>query len=409
MDLMSGLAKETQLLRRVPKRWASTSFLTRTLKSTLVLAAVLSLATLSCTSTTGIHQLADAAATDGHASGQFLGSCVEDDDCVSGRCTTIGDSKGCTKLCSEQADCPKLNGWTCNTICECRTTPTQADNCSADSDCDGLADRQPTQETCNGIDDDCNGTVDDVEADTEGAKRYYLDSDGDGFGQNPASKWACKSPGANYVEKAGDCDDKTAAINPDATEICGDQLDSDCDGESEDVDICGLSPIIVTDVRDNLQQSAVLKSCGTDAALEPTVDITEIIAKQDQDEIKFTLRLAGAPATNVCSTYKLNFGAPPSNYDLVYVFRHPTGPCGSLAGAAVYANGQPITSGVENGFNAANPGHISFIISKTELYGQTAIVGNPTYHLRACTNATADATKDITDCTADSCEAPIHR
>lgn len=367
------------------------------------------LLSLACTSTTGGHSLPDAAAIDGHATGSFLDPCTNDDDCLTGRCTSIGDDKVCTKLCSEQADCPKLNGWTCNTTCECTKTPAQGDKCSADSDCDGIADATPTDETCNGLDDDCDGVVDNVEANTEGATHYYSDSDGDGFGKTSGSQWACTSPGSSWVEKAGDCKDDIKEINPDATEVCGDLLDSDCDGESEDVDVCGKSPIIVADVRDNLQQSAVLKTCGSDTAIDTSVDITEIIAKQDQDDIKFTLRLAGAPAAAVCSTYKLSFGTPPANYDLVYVFRHPKVPCGDLAGSFVYADGQLITTAVENGFNAANPGHISFIISKTELYGQTAIVGNPTYHLKACTNASADAVKDITDCETDSCEVPVHR
>jgi hypothetical protein len=36
--------------------------------------------------------------------------------------------------------------------------------------------------------------------------------------------------GDGYVQSTGDCDDTDAAVNPDATEVCGDGRDNDCDG-----------------------------------------------------------------------------------------------------------------------------------------------------------------------------------
>jgi hypothetical protein len=37
-----------------------------------------------------------------------------------------------------------------------------------------------------------------------------------------------------------DCDDNDAAVNPDATEICDDEIDNDCDEliDADDVDDC---------------------------------------------------------------------------------------------------------------------------------------------------------------------------
>ncbi|MFH1466906.1 MAG: putative metal-binding motif-containing protein, partial [Pseudomonadota bacterium] len=86
-------------------------------------------------------------------------------------------------------------------------------------------------EVCNGIDDDCDGTVD---ADAADAATWYLDGDGDGFGDPDLGLIACDRP-AGYIDDGTDCDDGDADIHPGAAERC-DGLDNDCDGEvDEDV------------------------------------------------------------------------------------------------------------------------------------------------------------------------------
>ena len=98
-------------------------------------------------------------------------------------------------------------------------------------DCDdGDATVNPdADETCNGVDDDCDDETD--EEDAVDAAVYYLDSDGDGFGDVTWFVEACAAP-SDYVEDATDCDDGDAAVNPDADESCN-GIDDDCD---EDVD-----------------------------------------------------------------------------------------------------------------------------------------------------------------------------
>ncbi len=79
---------------------------------------------------------------------------------------------------------------------------------------DGIA-RTVTMEECDGVDNDCDGNVD------EG-----FDVDADGYttcGSDPAN------PGTPPDPTDADCNDREAAINPGATEIC-DGLDNDCDG-----------------------------------------------------------------------------------------------------------------------------------------------------------------------------------
>ncbi len=83
----------------------------------------------------------------------------------------------------------------------------------------------PTAETCDGQDDDCDGTVD------NGVKTtFYADTDGDGFGDATTTKDACSAP-AGYVADNTDCDDTAGAVNPGATEDCGNGIDDDCDGK----------------------------------------------------------------------------------------------------------------------------------------------------------------------------------
>jgi len=81
-------------------------------------------------------------------------------------------------------------------------------------------------EVCNGIDDNCDG-----EADETLLVTVYADEDGDGYGDDSDVYMGCDGEdGAAMV--AGDCNDLDPYVNPDATEICGDGIDNDCDGGS---------------------------------------------------------------------------------------------------------------------------------------------------------------------------------
>src|SRR5688572_2931682 len=80
-------------------------------------------------------------------------------------------------------------------------------------------------EACNGIDDNCAGGIDNGLA----TSNFYRDGDGDGFGNASMTKAACNltQAGAGYVANNTDCNDSSAAINPNATEICN-GIDDNC-------------------------------------------------------------------------------------------------------------------------------------------------------------------------------------
>ncbi|MBW2254757.1 MAG: hypothetical protein JRI25_09200 [Deltaproteobacteria bacterium] len=110
------------------------------------------------------------------------------------------------------------------------------------SDCDdSLESINPdADEVCNGVDDDCD---DDIDEGLVGEQEFYLDSDGDGFGDPDATESPCNGLRDGLVENAGDCDDSDHHVYPGAPEVTDDGIDQDCSGYDTRTQLTGGEPM----------------------------------------------------------------------------------------------------------------------------------------------------------------------
>jgi hypothetical protein len=74
------------------------------------------------------------------------------------------------------------------------------------------------------------------------AIEWYRDADGDGYGSDELTTFACEQP-EGYVAEGGDCDDATSVTHPGADEDCGVDEDFNCDGSTgfDDADDDGIA------------------------------------------------------------------------------------------------------------------------------------------------------------------------
>ncbi|MCB9678321.1 MAG: putative metal-binding motif-containing protein [Alphaproteobacteria bacterium] len=110
-------------------------------------------------------------------------------------------------------------------VLSCAPQPGMVNN---DDDCDDTdPDVNPGQtEVCDGVDQNCTGVADEGLPTTT----WYVDSDGDGYGDATDPGTADCLTLTGHVTNAGDCDDASASVNPGQAEVPDDGIDNDCDG-----------------------------------------------------------------------------------------------------------------------------------------------------------------------------------
>ena len=112
---------------------------------------------------------------------------------------------------------------------------------AVDDDCDGnLDDRDGDGFPGGDVGSDC----DDRDPDVLDNLVFYVDGDGDGFGDpdRPVDDIGCL-PGSGEVDNDEDCNDLNPDIHPEASEVCDEyNVDEDCDGLGDDLDNQGPSP-----------------------------------------------------------------------------------------------------------------------------------------------------------------------
>ena len=93
------------------------------------------------------------------------------------------------------------------------------------------------EEVCDGVDNNCV----DGEADAPGARLYFADTDGDGYGDPDNLLYACPDflP-SGYVSNDGDCEDTLPEVNKGAAgEVCDNGVDDDCNGSPDECSFAG--------------------------------------------------------------------------------------------------------------------------------------------------------------------------
>ncbi len=171
---------------------------------------------------------------------------------------TDGDGYGDSS--STDTDCDQPSGYVsdptdcddsdANTHPGAATSEGSTTDCMTDADGDGYGDDSPASgmtagtdcddtdsavspsatEECDGSDNDCDGDTD--EDDAIDVLSWYLDTDGDGYGDSSSTDTDCDQP-SGYVSDPNDCDDSNANTNPGADEYC-DGIDNDCDGDIDE-------------------------------------------------------------------------------------------------------------------------------------------------------------------------------
>ena len=155
----------------------------------------------------------------------------------------VANDEDCNDLSADfypgapEADCTDANDYNCDG--SVGFDDADGDGWAACEDCDDSdADISPgAPEVCDEIDNNCNGVID---IDATETPTWYLDYDGDGFGDATVSVDQCVPP-ARFVDNALDCDDSAAEALPGGVEVC-DNLDNDCDGTVDGQDADGAQP-----------------------------------------------------------------------------------------------------------------------------------------------------------------------
>jgi len=166
-----------------------------------------------------------------------------DDDCDAGTVDEPDEDADGYSVCDDDCDDaepgvnpgqPELE---CNGVDD-DCDPATEDGPDADGDghtiCDDCDDADPGQfpgaiEDCNGEDDDCDGEIDEGAGD---ATTWYLDADGDSYGNASFPVVACAAPDG-YVADGTDCNDASVFVHPGAAEQCN-HLDDDCDADVDE-------------------------------------------------------------------------------------------------------------------------------------------------------------------------------
>lgn len=163
----------------------------------------------------------------------------------------------------------------CCVITECTPGTVDADNDPA-TGCEAqCVPTTPTDEICDGLDNDCDGRVDNPSATgANGCTDYFRDEDHDTFGVDNDTECWCRPTGTYTAARGGDCDDRDGETYDGAPERVADGIDQSCDGfdacyEDRDGDGFGTTTVVIdndTNCRNGSAATAVVDTDCDDSS-----------------------------------------------------------------------------------------------------------------------------------------------
>lgn len=129
------------------------------------------------------------------------------------------------------ADSDGFGSSTATTAYSCAVPDGYVTNATDCDDADAAVNPSAAEICGNSIDDNCNGQVDENCT----VYTFYADTDGDSYGNASATttNYTGVAP-AGYVTNNTDCNDNSAHINPGVAEVCGNNLDDNCNGQVDE-------------------------------------------------------------------------------------------------------------------------------------------------------------------------------
>ncbi len=170
---------------------------------------------------------------------------------------------------ADESDCSDPDDYNCDGSVAYEDA--DGDGWAACEECDDADDavNPDAIEVCDEIDNDCDTLIDDEDdgLDISTATDWYLDADEDGFGSEEESLLQCAAP-SGYVAASAegfDCDDEDSAFHPGADEPdCADPNDYNCDGSVayEDADGDGWAACEECDDADDAVNPDAIEICN---------------------------------------------------------------------------------------------------------------------------------------------------
>lgn len=165
-----------------------------------------------------------AGACEKHPSGTVCGpvaSCVNSSQTSAAACDGNGACQPGTTISCLPYVCGSMS---CLTMC------VDDSSCAAGHYCVGgtCTAKKPDGQVCNAANECQSGSC----------ITFFGDDDADGYGNAAKTIQGCSMAPTGYVANSSDCDDSNMAIHPGAAEICGNNMDDNCNGITNDPAVC---------------------------------------------------------------------------------------------------------------------------------------------------------------------------